>query len=246
MKNSDFVADGDSLDYLRPTEITRLKSVMPEFGRKYNPVIRHIVRRTRNFLEQTIDPSTGEPYLKPVKVKLFGEDSIDSLLLPPYLQDAYKAAEKFCSLLEQRVKGAGFLKTLLLRRMGSTIYAGRQTTEKMLHEWGNQSRIIDPSLFEENDDQQIISTGKSDMKKLTEGERSQLERCLKALESNQERDPKYQKVVEYIVDRNWLEFGCIVFSQYFDSIWWLANQLSGDFPDEPIGIYAGGNNSGII
>lgn len=87
---------------------------------------------------------------------------------------------------------------------------------------GNQSRIIDPSLFEENDDQQIISTGKSDMKKLTEGERSQLERCLKALESNQERDPKYQKVVEYIVARNWLEFGCIVFSQYFDSIWWLA------------------------
>jgi hypothetical protein len=58
--------------------------------------------------------------------------------------------------------------------------------------------------------------------------------------------PKYQKVVEYIVDKNWLEFGCIVFSQYFDSIWWLANQLSGDFPDEPIGIYAGGNNSGVI
>ncbi|MBW2643467.1 MAG: hypothetical protein JRC89_08870 [Deltaproteobacteria bacterium] len=43
LKNSDFVADGDSLDYLRPTEITRLKSVMPEFGRKYNPFIRHIV-----------------------------------------------------------------------------------------------------------------------------------------------------------------------------------------------------------
>ena len=84
------------------------------------------------------------------------------------------------------------------------------------------------------------------MKKLTEGERSQLERCLKALENNQDRDPKYQKVVEYIVDKNWLEFGCIVFSQYFDSIWWLANQLSNDFPDEAIGIYAGGNNSGII
>lgn len=28
-----------------------------------------------------------------------------------------------------------------------------------------------------------------------------------------------------------------VFSQYVDSIWWLANQLSGDFSDEPIGIY---------
>ena len=246
LKGKDFVADGDSLDLLRPTEITRLRSVIPGFGREHNPFIRHIVRRTRDFLEQTIDPSTGEPYLKPVKVKLFGEDSIDSLPLPPYLQDAYTDAEEFCSLLGQRAKGAGFLKTLLLRRIGSTIYAGRQTTEKMLNEWGNESCIIDASLFEENDDQQIVSTGMSDMKKLTEGERSQLERCLKALESNQERDPKYQKVVEYIVDKNWLEFGCIVFSQYFDSIWWLANQLSGDFHDEPIGIYAGGNNSGII
>jgi superfamily II DNA/RNA helicase len=238
LKSKDFVADGDSLDYLRPTE--------PEFGRKYNPFIRHIVRRTRNFLEQTIDPSTGEPYLKPVKVKLFGEDSTDSLPLPPYLQDAYNDAEEFCSLLGQRVKGAGFLKTLLLRRIGSTIYAGRQTTEKMVNEWGNESCIIDTSLFEEDDDYRIVKNENSNMKDLSGAERSLLERCLKALESNQERDPKYQKVVEYIVDKNWLEFGCIVFSQYFDSISWLANQLSGDFPDEPIGIYAGGNNSGII
>ena len=246
LKNSDFVADGNSLNYLRPTEITRLKTVMPEFGRKYNPFIRHIVRRTRNFLEQTINPSTGEPYLKPVKVKLFGEDTTESLLLPPYLQDAYNDAEEFCSLLGQRARGAGFLKTLLLRRIGSTIYAGRQTAEKMLNEWGNESSIINASLFEEDDDYRIIKNENSNMKDLSGAERSLLERCLKALESNQERDPKYQKVVEYIVDKNWLEFGCIVFSQYFDSIWWLANQLSGDFPDEPIGIYAGGNNSGII
>jgi len=246
LKSKDFVADGDSLDCLRPTEITRLKSVMPEFGKKYNPFIRHIVRRTRNFLEQTIDPSTGEPYLKPVKVKLFGEDSTDSLPLPLYLQDAYNDAEEFCLLLGQRARGAGFLKTLLLRRIGSTIYAGRQTTEKMLNEWGNESGIINASLFEEDDDYRIIKNENSNMKDLSKAERSLLEKCLKALESNQERDPKYQKVVEYIDDKNWLEFGCIVFSQYFDSIWWLANQLSGDFPDEPIGVYAGGNNSGII
>jgi superfamily II DNA or RNA helicase len=246
LKGKDFVADGDSLDFLRPTEITRLRSVIPGFGREHNPFIRHIVRRTRDFLEQTIDPSTGEPYLKPVKVKLFGEDSINSLPLPPYLQDAYNDAEEFCSLLGQRARGAGFLKTLLLRRIGSTIYSGRQTTEKMLNEWGNESCIIDASLFEEDDDYQIIKNENSNMKDLSGAERSLLERCLKALESNQERDPKYQKVVEYIVDKNWLEFGCIVFSQYFDSIWWLANQLSGDFPDEPVGIYAGGNNSGII
>jgi len=29
-------------------------------------------------------------------------------------------------------------------------------------------------------------------------------------------------------------------------IWWLANQISNELPDESIGIYAGGSNSGII
>jgi hypothetical protein len=140
LKNNDFVADGDSLEYLKPTEITRLKSMIPGFCHKYNPFIRHIVRRTRDFLENSIDASTGEPYLQPVKVVLFGEDTADSLPLPPYLKDAYLAAEKFCSLLGKRVKGAGFLKTLLLRRIGSTIYAGRKTTEKMLNEWGDEEK----------------------------------------------------------------------------------------------------------
>ncbi|MBT6340362.1 MAG: DEAD/DEAH box helicase family protein [Desulfobacula sp.] len=246
LKNTDPVAVGDSLDSLRPTEITRLKSMIPGFSHNHNPFIRHIVRRTREFLENTIDTSTGEPYLKPVKVILFGEDTLDSLPLPPYLKDAYLAAEKFCSLLGKRVKGAGFLKTLLLRRIGSTIYAGRNTTEKMLNEWGNEPEILQGSVFEEEDDQQVVTTNKTSMKDLTAQERSELTRCLKALENNQERDPKYQKVIEYLIHRNWIEKGCIVFSQYFDSIWWLANQISNELPDESIGIYAGGSNSGII
>lgn len=246
LKNSDYVADGDSLDYLRPTEITRLNSVISGFGHEHNPFIRHIVRRTREFLESTIDTSTGEPYLKPVKVVLYGESTQDSLPLSPYLQDAYAAAEEFCSLLSQRVKGAGFLKTLLLRRIGSTICAGRNTTEKMLNEWGNEIEITQGSLFEEEDDQPVNSTNKTEMKNLTSAERSALDRCLKALENNQERDPKYHKVVEYLNQLKWIEKGCIIFSQYFDSIWWLANQLSSDMPEESIGIYAGGSNSGII
>jgi superfamily II DNA or RNA helicase len=247
LKDDDPIADGDSLEYLRPAEITRIRSVIPGFAREHNPFIRHIVRRTRQFLEETIDPATGEPYLKPVKVKLFGEDPEDAVPLPPYLNDAYQAAETFCSLLSQRAKGAGFLKTLLLRRIGSTIYAGRQTTEKMLTEWGNESRIINATLFEEDDDAQVHSgTSGSSMKDLTAVEREELNRCLKALEANQDRDPKYQEVTDYLVSKGWLELGCIVFSQYFDSIWWLAQQLSADLREEAIGIYAGGGNSGIM
>ncbi|MFH2039532.1 MAG: phospholipase D-like domain-containing anti-phage protein, partial [Chloroflexota bacterium] len=246
LKDSDPVAEGDSLDYLRATEITRLRSLIPDFGQRHNPFIRHIVRRTRDFLENTIDPSTGEPYLKPVRVELSGENTADSLPLPPYLQDAYAAAERFCFLLGQRVKGAGFLKTLLLRRIGSTIYAGRNTTEKMLNEWGNSPESFQSSPDENDDDGQAETVDNSVMKELTGEERSALERCLKALENNQERDPKYQKVMEYLLIKSWMKKGCIVFSQYFDSIWWLANQISNELPDEPIGIYAGGSNSGIM
>ncbi len=244
LKDTDFVADGGSLEYLRPTEITRLKNVIPEFAREHNPFIRHIVRRTREFLEETIDPSTGEPYLKPVRVKLFGEGPDEAVILPPYLQDAYQAAEEFCSLLSERVKGAGFLKTLLLKRIGSTIYAGRQTTEKMLNEWGDEENIVNGSLFEEEDD--VVVADRENMKNLTESERSALSRCLKALDVCQDRDPKYQKVEEYLVGQGWLNMGCIIFSQYFDSIWWLAKQLSAKLNDEAIGIYAGGANSGTM
>ena len=36
-----------------------------------------------------------------------------------------------------------------------------------------------------------------------------------------------------------------MFTQYFDSAVYVAERLSGDFPDIPIGLYAGGDKSGI-
>ena len=46
--------------------------------------------------------------------------------------------------------------------------------------------------------------------------------------------------------RGWLPRGCIVFSQYYDSVWWLARQLTAELPDEPIGVYAGASRSGVM
>jgi hypothetical protein len=43
-----------------------------------------------------------------------------------------------------------------------------------------------------------------------------------ALQANQELDPKYAQVRKLLVTQGWLEMGCIVFSQYRDSIQWLA------------------------
>jgi hypothetical protein len=194
------------------------------------------VRRTRGYLETTLDPETGEPYLKLVHVQLFGEREADAISLPPYLQDAYTLAKAFCHLLATRIKGAGFLKTLLLRRVSSTMYAGRRTAESMLNSWGQ----IDEAEDEEAD---LVE---DTFKTLTAEERAILQRFIGSLEANQERDPKYQIVLEMLQHDGWLEQGCIIFSQYVDSIWWLAQQLTQDIPQERIGIYAGGQRSDLM
>lgn len=134
LDDSDALAPGDSFDDLRVTDKARIRRVFPRFVKRSNPFIRHIIRRTREHLENTIDPETGEPYLKPVRVRLHGEGDDDAIALPPFLHDAYALAEEFCHLLAQRAN-AGFFRTLLLRRVGSTMEAGRRTVEKMLAGW---------------------------------------------------------------------------------------------------------------
>ena len=239
MEDSEGVASGDKWDNLRPPDRARIVHLHQNFAQHHNPFIRHIVRRTRQYLENTLDPETAEPYLKPIKVELFGEGEDEAIRLPAYLQDAYLHAEEFCQELSERAKGSGFLKTLLLRRIGSTIYAGRNTAEKLLTEWKD--------LSQEDDEDELTEAEKDQYRTLTQKERSLLETLIDSLDANQERDPKYRKVVEYLFERNWIERGCIVFSQYYDSVWWLANQLSGDQVfGENIGIYAGGDHSGII
>ncbi len=80
----------------------------PRFLDQHNPFIRHIVRRSRKYLEETLDPETGEPYLKPIKVELFGERDEDAIKLPIYLREAYELAGEFCQKLSSRLKGLGF------------------------------------------------------------------------------------------------------------------------------------------
>ena len=128
------------------------------------------------------------------------------------------------------------MKTLMLRRVGSTIYAGRMTATKILGSWESI-----PEVEEEED-----APDYAESKSLTAGERNHLEHLVAALDANRERDPKVQVVIGCLRTRGWLEEGCIVFSQYFDSIWWLAEQLMADFPDERIGVYGGAQRSGIM
>ncbi|RLB89053.1 MAG: helicase SNF2, partial [Deltaproteobacteria bacterium] len=239
------VVPGDAVIRLRSPDRDRLKRLFPRFIRENNPFIRSIVRRTREQLENQIDPETSEPLLQPIRVTLLGEEERDAILLPPYLREAYELAEDFCQKLGERMRGSGFMKTLLLRRMGSSMHAGLTTARKMLESW----TAIE---LEEEDEEQLfggdeVGNATADLSKnLTSEERGLLERFVAALEANQERDPKYERVRELLSDSGWLRFGCIVFSQYRDSIQWLSEQLTEELPDEPIALYSGPNTSGIM
>ena len=136
----------ESLDKLSPAirKVQLQNGLLPHYGERFNPLLRCIVRRTRGYLEATINPATGSYLLPKVTVKLFGEENESALVLGGYLREAYQEAEAFSLLLQQRVKGAGFFKTLLLRRLGSSMEAGRHTVRKLLGE--------EPDTLDDEDD----------------------------------------------------------------------------------------------
>jgi len=227
---------------------------LSDYGQHFNPLLRCIVRRTRSYLESTINPSTGSYFLPKVSVKLFGEEDDKAIVLGGYLFEAYKEAEEFSYLLQQRVKGAGFFKTLLLRRLGSSMEAGRRTIRKLLGD--------DADLTDDEEDDSIeddLSSGsaqvapESDFKNFTDAERASLSRCLNLLDEGGNNDPKLEAVMSYLrgsadgVTESWFERGCILFSQYYDTVRWIGNELAkqDEFSANDIGLYAGSNRSGF-
>jgi hypothetical protein len=224
--------------------------VLPDYGVRFNPMLRCIIRRTRSYLESTINPHTKEPFLPKVKVELFGDDGDGVLILDGYLLEAYQEAEKFSALLKQRVKGAGFFKTLLLRRLGSSMEAGRRTVQRLLG--------INPDALEDDDEdddeldeEQGLEDG--DFKAFTPDEVNSLNRCLNLLMLGGNNDPKLQALTTYLLENRrddrgrWLQRGCILFSQYYDTVRWVGEQMvaSGRFEGIDIGLYAGSTRSGF-
>ena len=235
------VIPGEEFNRVGPPERQRISNLFPRFVRDHNPFIRRIVRRTRTQLEKQFDPETGEPFLKRIEVKLFGEEDRDAIILPPYLREAYQLAERFCEKLGWRMQGSGFLKTLLLRRVGSSIYSGLRTAEKLLAEW-EDIEIEEDSLLEDYEgDESALAVSRT----LTPDERKLLEQFVDTLRAG-ESDPKYETVRKLLLTRGWLERGCVVFSQYRDSIKWLAEQLTQELPDELIVLYSGPQTSGLM
>jgi hypothetical protein len=156
------------------------------------------VRRTRDFLENTINPASGETYLKKILVELFGEGDDGAIPLEGYLRQAYSKAQEFCTLLSSRVKAGGFMSTLILKRIGSTIIAGDNTAKKMLAWTEAGKEILQDEfdvIFEEDDD---FEESVSEVKNLTDAETECLRELVKMLTLNQDNDPKYIKVLDIL------------------------------------------------
>lgn len=252
--NDTYILPADYYSSLTRPKKEALKTLYTtdEFIANYNPYIRHIVRRTRDFLENNVNPSTGEPYLKKIEVVLYGEGNDGAIPLEGYLRQAYSKAQEFCSMLSARVKAGGFMSTLILKRIGSTIIAGDNTAKKMLA-WTEEGKEILQDEFDvvfEEDEYYEEST--SEVKNLTDAETERLRELVKMLSLNHDNDPKYIKTLDILTrgvdefDTPWKDSGCIIFSQYYDSAYHVAKELSKDLPDNIIGLYAGGDRSGYF
>jgi hypothetical protein len=227
-----------SLDYLAKQAIA--DTLAPGFYRTHNPVIRHTVLRRRQTLEEMGLLERIAVEVHPQATANYANITFDGLgLLTNHPFDlAYAAAESFTALLQQRKKGAGFMRTLLLQRICSSFASGRSTATTLLH--GDQ--------FDEDDEMLLFGEPLGD---LTPPEAAQLRIIIEELSRAEARDPKLSAVQYFLTEhktegKTWLQHGCIIFSQYYDTAYWIASELAKLLPEEPVAVYAGAGRSGIF
>ncbi len=213
-------------------ELDRRVANAPFFQRE-NPFVRHVVLRKRTTLEEAgllkrvgVDVHPDVNRVKDIHAfnALFEGLAVRT---DEHFREAYNEARLFGKVLGKRGKGGGFMKNLMQQRICSSIVAGINTATALL-----EGR----TLHEESDDME------EDVALQTDEERAVLELLLHRLKQIAV-DPKYEAVLHYLVNEGWLEHGCIIFSQYYDTARWLADALATRFPDEAIGLYAGAGRS---
>lgn len=211
-----------------------------------NPVLRHVVLRKRKTLEDQgllerigvnlhPDPKTPQSAYPGIPLNGLG------LVTNHPFNVAYEAAEEYTKLLGQRTNAAGFIKSLMLQRICSSFAAGKATAQKLLRR----------ELFDEEDEDAKELQDLDSQSVRTPAETVCLQRIVDELSRPEARDPKLDAVnaflTQFPVDgKTWLEHGCIIFSQYYDTAYWIASELAATFPDEPIAVYAGLRKSGVF
>lgn len=197
--------------------------------REVTPFTQRVIKRSRERLEE-------EGKLVRIEMSPFGDGQ--PILCSHSMEQTFELAADFAKALNQRVKASGFIKTLLQRRVGSSLEAGLRTTRKML-QGGNLEEEEDP-----HEDAESIYP-------LTEGELKLLKRLEAHLVRHlgREDDPKFERVRQVLElefeGESWLQRGVLIFSQFYDSAFALCAYLS-EHLDESIGLYANSSASKLF
>jgi hypothetical protein len=241
MRDDQFICDlpysqiPDDDDFVRPLfedEVLAEKNGLGFFQRN-NPVVRHVVIRRRKALEDAgllpripvdIHPMRDQPL--PGMFDGLGVRTSDAF------DAAYTAAVKFTDAFSRRQKSAGLLKGLVLQRLCSSYASGISTVRKLL-----EGRRID------DEDLQLALGDDSTL--VVDEERRHLQAILDHL-GPLSTDPKLDVVLYFLLERRWLDLGCIVFSQYYDTSKWVGECLTHGLPGETVAVYAGAGKSGIF
>lgn len=230
-----------SLEYLEQQAVGQ--SLEPGFLQQHNPIVRHTVLRRRQTLEEAglmekvgvdVHPDPDAPATSYAGV---GFNGLGLMTNHPF-DLAYEAAEAYTVELKKRTKAAGFMKSLLLQRICSSFASGESTTRKMLRQ----------EVAEEEEQPLLIE---QTLQNTTDKEAEYLNTIIEELSREEARDPKLT-AIRYFLTRHrtegktWLEHGCIVFSQYYDTAFSVARELASVLRDEPVGVYAGAGKSGLF
>lgn len=213
----------------------------PDFFRQHNPILRHVVLRKRKDLEDAGLLNRVGVFTHPLLSQSHRYQSrFMGLGLPTHtpFEVAYEQAERFCKLLYQRTQSGGFMKTLMLQRLCSSFASGLKTAERMLQ----HSFSADDEERQEDTEHLLANMSTAEMD------------CLRTIQTQLSRpeaiDSKLDTLKWFLTEfrsdnKTWLEHGCIIFSQYFDTTSWIAQELAKILPDEVIAVYAGVGKSGI-
>jgi superfamily II DNA or RNA helicase len=203
------------------------------FFQRNNPILRHTVLRKRATLEELglldriavdIWPSEAE------RLPMFAGLGLNT---SPEFDAAYQAAKDFTDALRRRTHAAGFMQTMIEQRICSSIASGISTAKKLLDK---RTAILDST------DEELFA---EDLPEIVDTERFYLERIIAFL-SRRPTDPKLDAVLYFLTQRGWLDAGCIIFSQYYDTAYWVASSLTAILPQERVGVYAGAGKSGLF
>jgi hypothetical protein len=216
-------ADFDRIDPLDQEDLARI------ILRDLNPFTLRVIKRSRERLE-------AEGKLVRIEMVAVGDDR--PVVATHSVRQALELAEQFSRELHKRNPASGFIKTLLQRRVGSSVVAGLTTAGRMLE---NREIEDEDGMDEDGDSIYPLMPDERDM--LT-----QLRDHL-ARQHEFEGDPKFERVLEILRSEHegttWLNRGVLIFSQYYDSAYALCEFLASRI-DIPLGLYGNSSSSKLF